>query len=242
MWPLRKKRMNIETDLFSSIELLRLRLSLHYRRAAVTGLLLCIFLKGNPTILHEQAEVNDKHHWRQEAKHHSSSLHRCVSIVWSKNDGGDEEQHSDDSGVHEVQGGPAGDACPGVQRGGEEDEEQQGEEESCAADKLKEVEGATADAAVHHLLHDEGHEGQQHFEDFDDEVDFIQILWWDGEPGGFGVRSRRRGVNAFGHDGALGSLPADTNTKFPTATFNFNSSLCFSAGQRTSTKLPRFLF
>lgn len=48
-----------------------------------------------------------------------------------------------------------------MQRGGEEDDEQQGEEEGCTADKLKEVEGAAADAAGDHLLQDEGHEGQE---------------------------------------------------------------------------------
>lgn len=59
------------------------------------------------------------------------------------------------------QPGPAADAHPGVQRGGQEDDEQQGEEEGCAAYKLKEVEAGAADAAVDHLLQDEGHQGQQ---------------------------------------------------------------------------------
>lgn len=59
------------------------------------------------------------------------------------------------------QAGPAGDAHPGVQDGGEEDEEQQGEEEGRAADELKEVERGAADAAADHLLQDEGHEGEQ---------------------------------------------------------------------------------
>ena len=48
-----------------------------------------------------------------------------------------------------------------MQVGGEEDEEQQGEEEGCAADKLKEVEGGAADAVFDHLLQDEGHEGEE---------------------------------------------------------------------------------
>ena len=57
--------------------------------------------------------------------------------------------------------GPAVDPDLRVQLCGEEDEEQQGEEEGCAADELEEVEHRAADAAVDHLLQDEGQEGQQ---------------------------------------------------------------------------------
>ncbi len=68
---------------------------------------------------------------------------------------------STQTGVSSYQASPGGDADFGVQRGGEEDEEQQGEEEGRAADKLKEVESGAGGAAAHHLLQDEGHEGQQ---------------------------------------------------------------------------------
>lgn len=47
-----------------------------------------------------------------------------------------------------------------VQLSGKEDEQQQGEEEGRAADELKEVERRAGEAAVHHLLQDEGNEGQ----------------------------------------------------------------------------------
>lgn len=63
--------------------------------------------------------------------------------------------------ISSYQTGPAGDANFLVQHRGEEDDEQQGEEEGRAAYKLEEVERSTADAAVHHLLQDEGHEGQK---------------------------------------------------------------------------------
>ena len=63
--------------------------------------------------------------------------------------------------VSSYQAGPAGDAHPGVQDGGEEDEEQQGEEEGRAADELKEVERGAADTGADHLLQDEGHEGEE---------------------------------------------------------------------------------
>lgn len=66
--------------------------------------------------------------------------------------------------------GPAADVDLLVQVGGEEDEQQQGEEESCAADKLKEVERAALDAAVDHFLQDEGHEGQELMEKHDQQV------------------------------------------------------------------------
>lgn len=63
--------------------------------------------------------------------------------------------------ISSYQTGPAGDANFGVQHCGEEDEEQQGEEEGRTAHKLEEVESTTGDAAVDHLLQDEGHEGQK---------------------------------------------------------------------------------
>lgn len=42
-----------------------------------------------------------------------------------------------------------------------------------------------------------------HFQDFDDEPDLVQMFWRNQDPGGFGVWSRRRGVNYICcHDGA----------------------------------------
>lgn len=200
--------MTVKTDLFCSVglrvEFLRLWRSLHRRRGPVNGLRLPAFLKGNPIVLHEQAQVGGKRQRRHEAERHSTFLQTRVAVVWSKNDGGDQEQQSDDTSVEKVQDRPAGDADPRVQVGGEEDEEQQGEEEGRAADELEEVERGAAPAAVDHFLLDEGHEGEEHFQDFDQEPDFIQMFWWNHETGGFRVRSRRRGVNfSRCHDGAF---------------------------------------
>lgn len=62
--------------------------------------------------------------------------------------------------VFPYQLGPAGDAHPAVQVGGQEDEEEHGEEEGRAADELKEVKYPAAQAAGQHLLQHEGQEGQ----------------------------------------------------------------------------------
>lgn len=122
--------------------------------------------KGNAATLHHQDEVNEKRHSRKEAKDHSNGGLNQIATFWGEDTGGDEEQHTDDTGVTKVHIGPGGDADFFVQRSGEEDEQQQGEEEGCAADKLKEVERRTADAAVNRLLQDEGDEGQHHFSAF----------------------------------------------------------------------------
>lgn len=148
--------------------------------------------------------VDQKQDGRQEAERHSAPLHAHVSVAGGEDDGGDDEEQGDEDGVGEVHLWPAGDAHFVPQVGVQEDEEQQGEEEGRAADELEEVEAGAADAAVHHLLQDEGHQGEQHFADFDQKPDFLQSLRWKQEDGGFDVRRRRRAVNVpRGHDGAL---------------------------------------
>lgn len=58
---------------------------------------------------------------------------------------------------HTHQHGPTGDPNPVVEWCGQQDDEQAGEEERCAAHKLKEVEWRAGLTVQDHLLQDEGH-------------------------------------------------------------------------------------